>query len=156
MKGGYALFIELNDDLVLKVRRKEFLLRKGIYLYSGSALSGLECRVRRHIRNFEKKSPIKNLKKTDLIKRHWHIDYLIPSAASMAVVYWECEFRTECLLVNFLKGQGAEPVHGFGNSDCRSKCGGHLLKCNANNISETITLIRPFLKKMELKEYVIS
>ncbi|MGA2572568.1 MAG: GIY-YIG nuclease family protein [Candidatus Methanomethylicaceae archaeon] len=155
MKGGYALLIELDNDLVLNVKRKEFLLRRGFYLYSGSALSGLECRVKRHMRNFKKKNPITNLKETDLIKHHWHIDYLIPSAASMAIVYWECQFRTECLLVNFLKEEGAEPIRGFGNTDCKSKCGGHLLKCDTGNISETINLIRPFLKKMKLQEYVM-
>lgn len=156
MRGGYALVIELNDDLVLKVRHKEFLLHRGVYLYSGSALSGLECRVKRHMRNFEKKNLITNSKETDLIKHHWHIDYLVPLAASMAVVYWECPVRTECLLVHFLKGEGAKPVHGFGNTDCKSKCEGHLLKCNTGNISKTINLIRPFLKKMELQEYVMS
>jgi Uri superfamily endonuclease len=155
LKGGYALLIELDNNLVLKVKHKEFILRKGVYLYSGSALSGLESRVKRHIHNFQNKNPIKNLKETDLIKHHWHIDSLIPSAASMAVVYWECQFRTECLLVNFIKGEWAEPIRGFGNTDCKSKCGGHLLKCNTGNISETINLIRPFLKKMELQEYII-
>ena len=41
----------------------EFLLKKGIYIYTGSAKKNIDSRIKRHLSNSK--------------KLHWHIDYLL-------------------------------------------------------------------------------
>ncbi|MFQ6026225.1 MAG: DUF123 domain-containing protein, partial [Dehalococcoidia bacterium] len=85
----------------------------GYYLYFGSALNGLESRVRRHLR------PEK--------KRHWHIDFLA-SVATMRQVWWSTATdRRECVWARHSHDcPGVTvPIPRFGSSDC--KCPAHLV-----------------------------
>ena len=84
MKGSYALIIRLNRAKRLTVGRLgEFYFPAGHYLYLGSALNGLESRVRRHLRRDK--------------KLHWHIDYLT-ALAGVCQVWWVVDgVRRECL-----------------------------------------------------------
>lgn len=113
MKGSYILVIDLAKSVSLEVGRLgtcEF--PAGLYLYCGSAMNGLEGRIRRHLRQTR--------------KLHWHIDYLT-SAAKVTEVWWlVSEERWECRWAEAIAGMGGEIVaRGFGSSDCG--CPTHLL-----------------------------
>ena len=140
MKGSYAVVHHVRRKLSLQVGKREFRLAKGIYVYSGSALGpgGIEARTLRHLRilrgGVASMPPAKK-------KPHWHVDYLLPHASSLSIVYAESSSRAECLLVASLKKKGFEVVKGFGSTDCRSKCGGHLLyagDCGLGNVLEKV------------------
>jgi Uri superfamily endonuclease len=81
----------------------------GGYAYVGSALGGLEARIRRHLRAAK--------------KNHWHIDYLLAKAPLRRIIIAESSQRLECRLADRLGGQ-FDAVPSFGSSDCR--CPGHL------------------------------
>ena len=115
LKGSYALIIRLERDTPLTIGRLgSFAFPAGLYLYAGSALNGLESRVRRHLRRDKDK------------KRHWHIDYLT-AVAPVCQVWWAAdEMRRECEWAGLVQEWGGRIVApGFGASDCR--CPAHLL-----------------------------
>ena len=112
-KGGYAVLLRLGEDHQLKIGRLgAFEFPAGYYLYFGSALGGLDARVRRHLKRAK--------------KRHWHIDH-VSAVASAVQVWWAS--GTERLegawarAVLDLPGVSA-PAPGFGSSDC--SCPSHL------------------------------
>ena len=113
-RGTYALLIRLTTGrrlIVGKLGPREF--PEGYYLYLGSALNGLEGRLRRHLQRDK--------------KPHWHIDVLT-NAEAVAQIWWsQVEERRECLWAQAaLAHPGASiPVPGFGSSDCR--CITHLV-----------------------------
>ena len=114
VKGSYALVLRLGRGRRLKIGKLgAFDFPAGYYLYLGSALGGLDTRVRRHL---------------DKAKRHhWHIDRLT-AVAPVVQVWWaagterlECTWATAVL---DLPGV-AVPAPGFGSSDCT--CASHLV-----------------------------
>ena len=113
MKGSYILAIYLAYSGQLAIGRLgSFDFPAGHYLYCGSALNGLEARVRRHLRQDK--------------KLHWHVDYLV-AAAQIRQVWWQegCE-RVECAWAEAIAAHGGVVVASrFGSSDCR--CQAHLL-----------------------------
>jgi Uri superfamily endonuclease len=110
VQGGYVLLISLPRAQAVTVGRLGRLdLAAGGYAYVGSALGGLEARIRRHLRAAKKK--------------HWHIDYLLERAPVSRIIMAESGQRLECRLADRLGGR-FETVPGFGSSDC--KCPGHL------------------------------
>lgn len=113
-KGSYQLFLHLQKATVLQVGRLgTFLFPKGRYVYSGSALNGLEARLARHRRQHK--------------TLHWHIDYLLRHARITEITVYPSSRRVECVLNrHMLKRPGAEIIaRGFGSSDCR--CVSHLI-----------------------------
>ena len=96
-------------------------LPRGYYAYTGSAFgAGAQClagRIRRHMRKAKKK--------------RWHIDYLLSeSKVEIASVIAARTRKTmECEINQHLRNrlQAAIPIRGFGSSDCKRKCGSHLL-----------------------------
>lgn len=83
----------------------------GYYVYAGSALNGLEKRIRRH-----------NLKTK---KTHWHIDYLSPTRFKAVKIYRiRRSDRLEQILAKRLAALADSAVPGFGSSD--SKADSHL------------------------------
>ena len=114
MKGSYVLVIELATDARLTVGRLgSFEFPAGLYLYCGSALSGLGARVGRHLR--QDKRP------------HWHVDYLT-GVGPVVEVWWVADGqRWECQWAKEIAAHGGEVVaRGLGSSDCR--CPTHLLR----------------------------
>ena len=76
MKGSYILLFLLPNSKEISIGKLgRLLFKKGVYLYVGSAMNGLEQRIQRHLRT-EKKI-------------HWHIDYLLPHTAMTAIYYSE-------------------------------------------------------------------
>lgn len=69
--GLYFLLIRLSHPVRLTIRKKEYSLPAGYYVYTGSAQRNLRQRVHRHCSRHK--------------KNHWHIDYLLEYAAVVGV-----------------------------------------------------------------------
>jgi len=110
MKGSYAIVMRLDREQNIEVGSLgEIRFRRGYYLYVGSALNGLENRIKRHLSN--KKS------------MHWHIDYLTKVAKITDVMIKESDTKEECSIAKEFDRK-FRCIHGFGSSDC--KCKSHL------------------------------
>lgn len=110
MRGTYALLVHVPYDLAAGVGELGTLsFKAGYYAYIGSALGGLEARVKRHLR--EEK------------KLHWHVDYLLARARAVDVVLARTRTKKECAVAKELSKHFAS-VRGFGSSDCG--CESHL------------------------------
>jgi Uri superfamily endonuclease len=139
MKGTYCLIILLPTRRRIPVGALgTHVFPPGIYVYVGSALSGMESRVRRH------KSLVKRMK--------WHIDYLLEKAEILSTVAIPSETKqVECEVVQtLLQCEGARtPIRGFGSSDCT--CDSHLIYFgdqDAEWVFETISLRLSMLECM--------
>lgn len=112
--GIYHLLIHLPQDTKISVGKLgSFDFPAGYYVYTGSALGGLESRISRHRRR-EK-------------RLHWHIDYLLQHGSILDVITHETKKRLECRFNrNILSLSDSKIlVKGFGSSDC--KCKSHLV-----------------------------
>lgn len=98
MKGCYLLIINLPQDLQIK----KWFLKKGTYVYIGSAMNNIEKRVTRHL---SKKK-----------KMHWHIDYLLEKASVEKVLMISSKKRCEEKISNLFSKYFTGPK-GFGSSD---------------------------------------
>jgi Uri superfamily endonuclease len=112
-KGIYQLLIYLPKDAWIVVGKKgKFKFPKGHYIYTGSARTGLEKRVERHLK--------KN-------KKHlWHIDYLLDFASIQEIYFFTNGKFDECALnLKMLEKPDAKIIMPkFGSSDC--SCPAHL------------------------------
>jgi Uri superfamily endonuclease len=116
LKGSYVLIVKLEEAKNIEIGRLGvFLFPRGYYAYTGSAMNGISQRVRRHIS--QKK------------KLRWHIDYLLSYGKVEEAIILGSEAKIECginqMVKALLKGRIIAP--GFGSSDCKEKCGSHLL-----------------------------
>lgn len=126
MKGAYLLIVELPSDITLRVGKKEVVpFKKGSYGYVGSALNGLEQRIRRHLSSRK--------------KLHWHIDYLLTDATITRVFIKESSKREECDLANAFE-QAFDAIPGFGCSDCA--CRTHLFFGPAGAMTQRATSLK--------------
>jgi len=117
MKGTYVLIVENHADTEIEIGKIGSIeFKRGFYAYVGSALSGLEQRIGRHLR-----APGDNK------KLHWHIDYFLacPTVEVKEVAFAETDGRKECEIAAKLEmKKGLEHIANFGCSDCT--CGSHL------------------------------
>jgi Uri superfamily endonuclease len=119
--GTYVLLLHVSEEVTVKVGKLgKQKFPRGHYSYTGSALgkraTNLKHRITRHLRKQK--------------RNFWHIDYLLAdkNVSVEAVVAAETRENMECNINQHLKGEGAKvQVNGFGASDCRKKCGSHLL-----------------------------
>jgi Uri superfamily endonuclease len=108
----YCLIIKLNKDSKITVGKLGKLdLKKGYYIYVGSALNSIDSRIKRHLKR-EK-------------KLFWHIDYFLnsPYASIIEVILERSEDKWECDIATAISKKGI-PLSKFGCSDC--KCNSHL------------------------------
>ncbi len=149
-KGTYTLIISLSEEVSIRVGRlgvKQF--PEGYYTYTGSALgtgaSNLKQRISRHLRKASK-------------KKRWHIDFLLAhrDATVTAVVAAQTDRKMECELNRYVKKKSAARilVLGFGSSDCKEKCGSHLLYFGEENIKEKIAEL--YAEKLGFEPVVID
>jgi len=114
--GVYRLWIDLRQGARLNVGRLgRYHLKKGTYVYVGSARRHLAARLARHRRSH------KTLR--------WHVDYLLalPGAQVRRVEIKPWRKGAECRWAGQTARQGGRPViDGFGASDCCGGCGAHL------------------------------
>jgi Uri superfamily endonuclease len=89
MKGIYVLLIQLDTTINIQAGKRRFYLDSGFYGYVGSALSGIEKRVGRHLSS-EKRA-------------YWHIDYLLDVAKVKDVICGETPESKECSLARKAK-----------------------------------------------------
>jgi Uri superfamily endonuclease len=111
--GIYHLLIHLSKDTTIEVGKLgSFSFPAGYYVYTGSALSGLESRIARHLRR-EK-------------RLHWHIDYLLQHGRVVDIITHRTAERLECWYNQMILSlpDCEIPVRGFGSSDC--SCSSHL------------------------------
>ena len=116
--GLYYLYLHVPATLEIGVGRLGVVsFPAGYYIYTGSAMGGLEGRIQRHLNSlhFGQKRP------------HWHVDYLLPRCEMVGVVLYPTGWKGECALNQALSDRFAAtiPAPGFGSSDCR--CKSHLL-----------------------------
>ena len=122
MKGSYLLIIKLDKDSIIRIGKLgEIKFNKGLYVYVGSALNGLEQRIQRHLR--------------DNKKIHWHIDYLLNYAKITDVFYKENNTREECFIAKKFDKKFTS-IPGFGCSDC--KCKSHLFYWSCKEVKQVI------------------
>jgi len=117
--GSYAILVRLKKSVRIEIGRKGRMdFAGGWYVYCGSAKTSVLSRVNRH-------------KQKEGKKLRWHIDYLLdhPLAALVLALGFFDKKTTECSLVRRLGGKAGGMViqKGFGSSDCREKCGAHLV-----------------------------
>ena len=136
MKGTYCLLLDLPDEA--RIRVGALGMRRfpaGMYVYVGSALSGIEQRVARHARKTKKK--------------RWHADYLLAKANVISIIAIPSQTKeTECAVARaLLTSEGAGVVvEGFGSSDC--DCESHLIHFGSEDpawvseaVSRTLTML---------------
>ena len=122
MKGSYLLVIKKENDSIIQIGKLgEIDFKKGYCLYVGSALNGLEQRIKRHLRSNK--------------KTHWHIDYLLTQVKIIDVFYKENQLREECIIAKELEKQ-LDSIPGFGCSDCN--CKSHLFYGKYDEIKHII------------------
>ena len=142
-KGTYVILFSLGADAEVRVGALgTHLFEKGTYCYVGSALGGLDSRVKRHLR------------KDKVLK--WHADYLTTISDSREAYISYPDYIQECELARVAGESGMEPsVKGFGCSDC--KCETHLFKVNDKALEEFLrrTGMKPFTDDAERSQSVL-
>ena len=122
MKGSYLLLIELPVKTTIKIGKLGLIdFPSGWYVYVGSAMNGIESRIKRHF------SLNKNF--------HWHIDYFIDTAHLKQAYYKKSKIKEECAIserLNLL----FDSIPLFGSSDC--ECSSHLFYGDKEKIIEFI------------------
>jgi len=115
LPGSYVLIMRCTGIDRLTIGRLGILrIRKGYYLYAGSACGpgGIRARVHHHLAHSS--------------RPHWHLDYLRPAVDLIEVWYSTDPERLEHRWAGTLRaGDGCSmPLPGFGSSDC--SCIAHL------------------------------
>lgn len=113
-KGAYILIIENKKDCRVRVGSLGSIkFEKGLYAYVGSAMNGLEARIKRHLSKNK--------------KTFWHIDYFLKNRnVKIKEVYYKVsDVKEECKIAKKVSQHG-KSIKDFGCSDCR--CGSHLFK----------------------------
>ncbi len=111
--GVYHLIIHLSSDTIIEIGKLgEYHFQSGYYVYTGSAMRGLEQRIARHQRSNK--------------RLHWHIDYLLKHGQIIEVMTHITKERQECQFNQMIMSLSGccIPVKGFGSSDCN--CLSHL------------------------------
>ncbi|HXH11805.1 MAG TPA: GIY-YIG nuclease family protein [Alphaproteobacteria bacterium] len=124
LPGVYALLFHLDRDRRLGVGHLGCSsFPRGWYAYVGSAMAGLDRRLRHHLQPHR--------------RPHWHIDYLLPQGRLAAVIVGYTANRLECALASALAAD-FRAFHRFGSSDCR--CPGHLFHARSRGHLSHTTL----------------
>lgn len=127
--GCYVLVLYLPEPTAVVFDRKgtSFDFETGWYVYVGSALGGLQTRLKRHHRT-----------RRDAKKMHWNVDYFREYAELHEVWYsfsedsepehsWAHQFHSMAAC--------SVPVAKFGASDCKSGCIAHFFQCASRPIA---------------------
>ena len=124
-KGTYILFVTFGSDTNITVGALgPHLFKAGTYCYVGSAMAGLDQRLKRHLAHDK--------------KLKWHIDYLTTVCDSSEAWISYPDPIPECELAQRVEALGGilEMDH-FGCSDCR--CRTHLFRVDASVTADTVS-----------------
>ncbi|MFO7967710.1 MAG: GIY-YIG nuclease family protein [Archaeoglobaceae archaeon] len=109
LKGSYLLILHLKSAKEIRIGKLGGInFNPGYYIYTGSAMNGLENRVKRHFSHDK--------------KLWWHIDYLTVNANPLHALGIPHK-KVECFLAEHFSARFAK-IKSFGCSDC--KCDSHL------------------------------
>jgi sugar fermentation stimulation protein A len=112
VKGSYCIAAFLREDTDIEIAKLgTFSFPRGMYIYTGSALSSLEGRIGRHLGK-EK-------------KMKWHMDFFLEEAEPLGFIPIVSSDREECSINSKFLEKGKVLAKGFGSSDCR--CPSHLV-----------------------------
>ncbi|MFQ6059799.1 MAG: DUF123 domain-containing protein [Thermoplasmata archaeon] len=112
MKGSYCIAAFLTKDSEMEIGKLGIRrFPRGLYVYTGSALSSIENRLRRHLRKDKRK--------------RWHIDYFLDAADIIGFVAFLSPKKEECSINSMFLERGEVIANGLGSSDCR--CPSHLV-----------------------------
>lgn len=127
-RGTYLLFLNFNGDTELEIGSLGAVkICAGSYCYVGSAMGGLDQRLKRHL--------------TREKKIRWHIDRLTIAADSVEAYESYPDFIPECDLARHVVEHGGVPsVKGFGCSDCR--CETHLFRVDQDVAKDIVLSLR--------------
>ncbi|MDR1690542.1 MAG: GIY-YIG nuclease family protein [Candidatus Methanoplasma sp.] len=113
-KGTYLLIFDMPETEMEVGALGIMRFEEGTYCYVGSAMSGLDQRISRHMSKDK--------------KLRWHIDYLTMRGGNMTA-YESANGEDECELGRIVEESGGSGcIKGFGCSDCR--CSTHLFLLN--------------------------
>jgi len=109
MKGTYILLLECLSDCEITVGSLgKIIFEKGYYAYVGSAMNGLENRIKRHLSKNK--------------KIFWHIDYLtISEKFKIAKVFIKVSDKKEESDIAKTFEKEFKYIEGFGSSDSNDK-----------------------------------
>lgn len=120
MKGAYVLVMKLAKNSEIKIGKLgEIEFPEGIYCYVGSARGkgvNIENRIARH----------KKLAKNKIGKVKWHVDYFLTNSNVSLTEAIKLHGSGECKISQFIEQKADGTIHGFGSSDCKNGCKGHL------------------------------
>ena len=106
----YQLYIKLSKEIKIQIGKLgSFVFPIGIYIYTGSAKTNFDERIKRH---YSKDKKIR-----------WHIDYLLSNKFTR-IVKVEKYKTLECVVNQQTKGKIL--IQKFGASDCTNGCSSHL------------------------------
>lgn len=129
MKGAYCLLISLERDVEVAVGALGTgRFPRGLYVYVGSAQSGIGSRIGRHVSGAK--------------RMHWHIDYLLEHATVLSAVALGVSRKDdECVVAqSLLSLDGADVVvDGFGSSDC--SCRSHLIRFDTDDYDRVAEIL---------------
>jgi Uri superfamily endonuclease len=112
-KGSYCLCIKVNKNIKIEIGSLGSInFSPSKYIYIGSALNGLEPRIKRHI----------NTSNGNTKAIHWHIDYLLSNhyVKLESIYIKESSKKEECEIAAKISQKGI-PIMSFGCSDCNCK-----------------------------------
>lgn len=141
-KGSYSIILKLNHDQKLKVGSlKTILLRKGFYVYNGSAYGsgGLASRIKHHVKKRK--------------RLHWHIDYVTTSDECKILRVITCKRKNleRSVSLEMLKGKDFVGIPKFGSTDDKiAKT--HLFLIKANSEKEALEKVKRVYKKIGVKK----
>ena len=124
-KGTYVLFVTFGSDTNITVGALgPHLFKAGTYCYVGSAMAGLDQRLKRHLAHDK--------------KLKWHIDYLTTVCDSTEAWISYPDPIPECELAERVEALGGIPeMDRFGCSDCR--CRTHLFLAPGDSAERMIS-----------------
>jgi sugar fermentation stimulation protein A len=104
-QGSYLLILYLKRRSNIRVGKLGMIfLRKGFYIYVGSAMANLSKRMERH----------RHIRK----QHHWHIDDLRAVAEFHSVLAIRSSVRLECEIAKAFSEIAEWTIPKFGSSDC--------------------------------------
>ena len=107
----YRLYIRVPCRVTIDPGRLgRHVLVRGWYVYTGSARRNMAARLRHHLAGNE--------------TRRWHIDWLLGAGLGQ-VMHIRLDAESECTVNGRIEGRVVIPR--FGATDCRHRCGSHLL-----------------------------
>jgi len=146
--GVYTLLLFVKHETAVaagKLGKQQF--PKGYYTYTGSALgkgAALKNRLSRHLKKQK--------------QMFWHIDYLLTNknVSIKAIIAVETKQKIECDVNSYLKNAYSSKIlaKGFGSSDCKKRCGSHLLFFS--EIFEEEKYIQKFVDDLQELQGVLS